>query len=77
MRAFTHLEEWDSVLAGDGLSPLLADDPLVIHVAFVAQDHLLNVLVGVFLKWDWSDYQMLQNDTHFIESTWSGGKVFF
>jgi len=44
------LEEWDSVLAGDGLSPLLADDPLVIHVAFVAQDHLLNVLVGVFLN---------------------------
>ena len=46
----THLEEGDSVLSGDGLAPLLADHPLVLHVALVPQDHLLDVLVGVFLQ---------------------------
>ena len=45
----THLEEGDSVLSGDGLAPLLADHPLVLHVALVPQDHLLDVLVGVLL----------------------------
>ena len=45
-----HLEEGDSVLSGDGLAPLLADHPLVLHVALVPQDHLLDVLVGVFLQ---------------------------
>jgi hypothetical protein len=32
------------VLSRYGLSPLLADDPLVGHVALVAQDHSLHVL---------------------------------
>ena len=46
----TDLKEGDPVLARDGLPALLADDALVVHVALVAQDHLLDVLVGVLLQ---------------------------
>ena len=42
----------DTGFPGDGLSPLLGDGPLVLHVALVPKDHLLHVLVGVFLKTD-------------------------
>ena len=42
----------DVVFPGDALPPLLADDPLVLHVALVAQDHPLHVLVRVFV-WTW------------------------
>jgi len=43
------LQELDVVLPGDGLAPLLGDHPLVLHVALVAEDHPLHVLVGVLV----------------------------
>ena len=42
-------QELDVVFPGDLLAPLLADDPPVLHVALVAEDHPLHVLVGVLV----------------------------
>ena len=38
------------MLPGDLLAALLADHPLVLHVALVPQDHPLHVLVGVLVN---------------------------
>ena len=35
---------------GDLLASLLADHPLVLHVALVTQDHPLHVLIGVLVN---------------------------